>query len=440
MASVIKSVIKLEKVNLWYDKGKPTEVRALKDINLEIEKGDYVAFFGPSGCGKTTMLYAISGIDNVQSGNVFVAGRNIVGLSSTELAIFRQTGIGIIFQQFNLLPSLTVLQNVALPMSFIGRSPEESIVEAQKLLKRLDIGQLADRYPFELSGGQQQRVGIARALANNPPIIIADEPLGNLDSANAKNVLQFLKELNEKDGRTIIMVTHEAWSLRDVRTVYYMKDGIITSVQKQTPQTSADAISEHLLSEIDPTKKGGGHLKEELSARVLSNFLLRGYSMDEIGRFEFNLKERLKGKISAETFREILDRPYKEDGVGLWKGKAVRLSQYVEEIIEKRHDINAVYKIIEDHPELPIADEVRQVRQWLLVHYKGRVPISQTEALDQAVADRIRNSISAEQFKKILDLPARKNGVGFTFRTAERVAEKMETIMSGAETIAGPLV
>jgi len=436
----MSAIIKLENVDLWYDKGKPTEVQALKNVSLEIEKGDYVAFFGPSGCGKTTILYALSGIDHLKNGNIFVNGTNIAGLSNTELAIFRQTNIGIIFQQFNILPSLTVLQNVALPMSFVGKNPEESEREARILLKRLNMDEYADRYQFELSGGQQQRVGIARALANNPQVIVADEPLGNLDSVNAKNVLEFLRELNEKDGKTIIMVTHEAWSLRDVKTIHYMKDGIVTGTKKQTPQhTKADAISAHLANELDPAKTEMALLKNELSARVLSNFLLRGYSMDEIRRFEFHLKERLKGKIKTDEFEEILDRPFKEGGVGLWKGKAKRLAQYVEGIVEKRHDIHAVYQIIEKYPELPIRDEVKQIRDWILLDYKGAVSHEQALSIDQAISDRMRNFISSGQFTQVLDMPERKHGVGLSFRTAERLSEKMETIMSGAETIAGPL-
>ena len=192
-------IIKIENVNLWYDKGKPIEVHALKNINISIEKGDYAAFFGPSGCGKTSMLYALSGIDRFQEGKVLINDRDISGLTNQELAIFRQTGIGIVFQQFNLVPSLTVLKNVALPMLFVGVSSKKAEIEAKKLIERLDLSAYVDRYPYELSGGQQQRVGIARALANNPPIIIADEPLGNLDSVNAKIVLEFLKELNERD-------------------------------------------------------------------------------------------------------------------------------------------------------------------------------------------------------------------------------------------------
>jgi putative ABC transport system ATP-binding protein len=297
------AIIKLEHVNLWYERGKPIEVHALKDITIDIARGDYVAFFGPSGCGKTTMLYSISGIDRFQEGKILINGKDISGLTNQELAIFRQTGIGIVFQQFNLVPSLNVLKNIALPMLFVGVSSEKADQEAYKLLERLELTPLKDRFPFELSGGQQQRIGIARALANDPPIIIADEPLGNLDSKNAKIVLEFLKELNVKDGRTIIMVTHEAWSLRDVKTIYHMKDGVVTDVEHVAEkETGSEVGAEHIYKELsaqevkllDEAKAGGEHKggeKEgegfgEVSARILSNFLLRGYSSYEIKRFE----------------------------------------------------------------------------------------------------------------------------------------------------------
>jgi len=173
-------------------------------------------------------------------------------------------------------------------MLFVGVSSAKAEIEAQKLIKRLGLEEYANRYPYELSGGQQQRVGIARALANNPPIIIADEPLGNLDSASAKIVLEFLKELNEKDGRTVIMVTHEAWSLRDVKSIFYMKDGAITSVEKSEKGSVASSLSKKLYEQLSLKDEAlgealsGGSSEEKLSARVLANFLLRGYSMDEI--------------------------------------------------------------------------------------------------------------------------------------------------------------
>ena len=719
-------IIKIENVDLWYDKGKPLiEVHALKNINLSIERGDYVAFFGPSGCGKTTMLYAISGIDRFQSGKVLINDRDISGLTNQELAIFRQTGIGIVFQQFNLVPSLNVLKNVALPMLFVGISSEKAEAEAQKLLERLDLMKYADRYPYELSGGQQQRVGIARALANNPPIIIADEPLGNLDSVNAQLVLQFLKELNEKDGRTIIMVTHEAWSLRDVKTIFHMKDGQIiseektknnksadnkppvitlvganpmyinigdkfvdpgatalddvdgvcpvtvsgavdtntlgtytltystgdhsgnnttatrtvevilapeysivsisglhgtitplgiTSVKSRTDQTyniipdtgysistltvdgvnlavtptytftnvtaphtieatftmqqdltppvitlngdniisiivgsdfkdpgataldeidgicpvfvtgtvNTSAVGQYIITyratdlsgntsfatrtvnvvlaptynivvtmgkngiiipggttavvsntdqtyniipdtgysistltvdgvnlAVTPTYTftnvtaphtieatfvtsfidGGLSNKERLSARILANFLLRGYSVEEIVRFESFVSDKFDEKISKGEFCESISKPFKDGGVGLRKNKVEKVVEFLEEIIEKRKEVEFINTLLKNNPEQPILSEIHNLRNWLLKDYKGEVSQLKIMAFDQIISDRIRGYISADKVVEILDLSSNKFGAGFSFRAAQLIAEKLELIL-----------
>src|SRR5437762_9878514 len=150
-------IIKLDHVNFFYDQGKSYNQPALKDINIEIERGEYVAFFGPSGSGKTTLLYLISGVEQSQDGKILINGRDISKFTKQELAIYRQIGVGMIFQQFNLIPTLSVLNNVALPMSFLGISQKKRQAEALKILKRLAIDHLANRYPDELSGGQQQR-------------------------------------------------------------------------------------------------------------------------------------------------------------------------------------------------------------------------------------------------------------------------------------------
>jgi putative ABC transport system ATP-binding protein len=429
----MSAIIKIENVNLWYDQGKPIEVHALKSINISIERGDYAAFFGPSGCGKTSMLYAISGIDRFQEGKVLINDRDISGLTNQELAIFRQTGIGIVFQQFNLVPSLSVLKNVALPMLFVGVSSAKAEIEAQKLIERLGLEKYANRFPYELSGGQQQRVGIARALANNPPIIIADEPLGNLDSVSAKIVLEFLKELNEKDGRTVIMVTHEAWSLRDVKTIFYMKDGQITSIEKSEKGSVASSLSKKLYEQlaIKNETSGGGESKEEkLSARVLANFLLRGYSMDEIRRFESFVNDRFDNKINSKEFRILANKPFKEGGVGLWKKKAERVADYLEGIITKRKDVEHIFSTIEKNPELSISDEVQNIRNWLMEGYTGKLSPQQITSLDQVVSDRIRGFIPANKIVELLDLSTNKFGVGLSFRAAQLIAEKLELILS----------
>lgn len=426
-------IIKIENVNLWYEKGKPIEVHALKNINLEIERGDYVAFFGPSGCGKTSMLYAISGIDRFQEGRVLINGKDISGLSNQELAIFRQTGIGIVFQQFNLVPSLSVLKNIALPMLFVGVTSEKAESEAQKLLDRLNLADLANRYPYELSGGQQQRVGIARALANNPPIIIADEPLGNLDSVNAKIVLEFLKELNEKDGRTVIMVTHEAWSLKDAKTIFHIKDGTILDVEKIQKGNVAESISKHLYDQINEMSTEGEkqeRAQEQISARILANFLLRGYSMDEISRFESLVNDRFENKIDKKKFKDLVSKPFKDGGVGLWKKKSDRVAEYLEEVIDKRKDVICIYDIIQRNLELPIKNEIHDIRNWLLEGYTGKINQLQAMALDEVISDRLRNNITKEEVVKVLDLSNSKFGVGLSFRAASLISEKLELILN----------
>lgn len=426
-------IIKLENVSLWYNKGKPIEVQALKDISLSINRGDYAAFFGPSGCGKTTMLYSISGIDRFQAGKIFINGRDISGLSNQELAIFRQTGIGIVFQQFNLVPSLSVLKNVALPMLFVGITSQKADKEAMKLLQRLGMEQYANRYPFELSGGQQQRVGIARALANDPPIIIADEPLGNLDSVNAKRVLEFLKELNEKDGRTIIMVTHEAWSLRDVRTIFHMKDGVITETEHVTKKDIAETLSGHLYKQLSSDNKPASAKAEQLSAQLLSNFLMRGYSIEEIKRFQTVLDRLFSSEIDSKKFRDEISKPFTEGGVGLWKKKATHIADYLEKIMNQRRDVESVYKSLEQNPETPIFDEIRKIREWLIEGYTGEITPWQIMSLDQIISDRIHNVIKPEEVSDLLDLSKNKFGVGLSFRAAHLMAEKLELILNSIE-------
>lgn len=447
----MEPIISLKNVSLWYEKGKDIEVKALKNISIDIARGDYVAFFGPSGCGKTTMLYAISGIDHFQEGSIHINDKDISTLTNQELAIFRQTGIGIVFQQFNLVPSLTVLKNVALPMLFVGISSEKADVEAAKLLERLALTDYANRYPFELSGGQQQRVGIARALANDPPIIIADEPLGNLDSVNAKKVLEFLKELNEKDGRTIIMVTHEAWSLRDVKTIYHMRDGTITEVEHVTPKTLGESMSVHLnaqLSYVDDKKgvqppkiqpllddkkdeKADESLGDEITAHQLANLLMSGYSLEEISRFESIVKYRFANKIDTIDFKRLLLAPFNQNGLGLKDKKAEKVLLYVEEVINRRRDMRKMRRLMEKNPEVDIYYEIQNLRNWLVEGYTRELTSPEVKSLTQIISDRVRNYISREKVVDLLSLSGSKGGLGLSFRAAKIFGDKLELVLEG---------
>lgn len=235
--------IKTENVSVVYDRGRPSETRALIDANVSIYKEDFVVIFGPSGCGKSTMLYAISGIEKPTKGSVFVNEADITKFSPLESAKFHRSDIGMVFQAYNLIPTLTVVDNVALPQVFRGVSKEKRTLRAKILLQRFGILPQSDKLPTELSGGQQQRVGIARALINEQPIIFADEPVGNLDSKSAKIVLDILYDLNLKDKKTIILVTHDPSLLKYATHIIYMKDGIIVGEKRFTPQQRNNVIS-----------------------------------------------------------------------------------------------------------------------------------------------------------------------------------------------------
>lgn len=422
-------IVKLEDVNFYYNRGKPSEMHALKNINIEIERGGYAAFFGPSGCGKTTLTYLIGGIEteNCDEGNILINGRDLRGLTKKELAVYRQIGVGIIFQQFNLLPSLTVVDNVALPMAFLGVSVERRRKEAMKLLDRFNMTAYAERFPSELSGGQQQRVSIARALANNPPLIIADEPLGNLDSENANKALEFLKELNEEDGRTIVMVTHESWSLRDAKKIFYLKDGEVIKIEEpQKKDVAKKTITEHLHRQLYPEAT-----PERLMARSLAYMLMRGFSGEEIKRFELFLAKRLAEEIDTQTFIEFLDSPFKEGGMGLWKQRAQKIASTVEGIIMKRKTVEEIYTELENDPETPLYEEVSKMRLWLLGEYKGILSEVQIVRFNEAVEDRFRNIITATNFCQVLELPKSEFGVGLAPGTVRSISERIETILTG---------
>ncbi len=202
-----------------------SEIAALDGISLEIPKGAYAVIMGPSGSGKSTLLHLIGGLDRPTRGDLLVDGRLIGQMTDDEVTLFRRTKIGLVFQFFNLLPTLTALENVALPLVLDGVGKAEADRKAEALLEKVGLQAREHHLPEEMSGGEIQRIAVARALAFNPPLLLADEPTGNLDSKNGEAVLSLLREINKNDGCTIVMVTHseEAASYGERRI--FLKDG-----------------------------------------------------------------------------------------------------------------------------------------------------------------------------------------------------------------------
>ena len=221
-----ESLIKLE--NLWkiYQLGE-IELTVLRGINLEINPGAFVTIMGPSGSGKSTLLHIIGCLDLPTKGKVFWQGQDISKLSEDDLAQIRGKKIGFVFQQFNLLPNLTALENITLPMVFQGVSEQQRKKRAKELLTSLDLEKRISHRPSELSGGEQQRIAIARALVNDPEIVVADEPTGNLDSTTGKMIMEILIELHQKEKKTIIVVTHDPHIAGYTEEVINIKDGQI---------------------------------------------------------------------------------------------------------------------------------------------------------------------------------------------------------------------
>jgi putative ABC transport system ATP-binding protein len=226
---IIKKII--DAINLTKKFGTKTKFLALDGINFEVNEGDFIGIMGPSGSGKTTLLNMISTIDIPSSGQVEINGSNVASMPERELSKFRYENIGFIFQEFNLINTITMAENIAIPLSLSNKLSKKEIRDkAIEMAKRIGIKDIVDKYPTECSGGQRQRVAIARALANNPSIIVADEPTGNLDSKNSHDLLKLLKELNEKENKTIVLVTHDSMIASYTKSLVFLRDGKIENI------------------------------------------------------------------------------------------------------------------------------------------------------------------------------------------------------------------
>ena len=221
-------LIEFDTISKVYEIGS-VKVNALHDVSLKIEENEYLSIMGPSGSGKSTMMNILGCLDSPTSGNYYFAGQQVSLMNDDQLAEIRNREIGFVFQTFNLIPTLTALENVTLPMAFQGVPEEIRIKKAKKLLALVGLWERIRHRPTELSGGERQRVAIARALANDPELILADEPTGNLDSKSGQEILSLLKNLHKKENKTIVVVTHDINIARKTERIAHLRDGKIVS-------------------------------------------------------------------------------------------------------------------------------------------------------------------------------------------------------------------
>jgi len=427
-------IIEVKNLKVTYNKGKSNEVRALDDINLKIFPKEYVIFYGPSGCGKSTLLYAISGLQKPTEGEVTVNSKNLSRASKKEMVELHQIGIGMIFQAFYLISSLNVIDNVCLPKVFRGESYSRRREEGIKLLHRFSIIEQSDKFPSMLSGGQKQRVSIARSLINNPEIILADEPVGNLDSVSATNVLQILSELNNIDKKTIILVTHNAEHLHYADRVIHMKDGKVIKEEvnrekrpveaiKEVPETKMEELSSELkilmrtFRNLSVTQVGA--LLVPFKANQLMAHVLSELSEEQIGAANGFLKELLFYNIDLENLEKNLDLDYSKGGAGWNKRRSRNFTQRVGNIIKqaeiaKRSDINTT---------------VISVSSYLVGLFNLSFDVQTKLHFDSLIKERMENKIDRTEFQKSLDVARKKGGIGLNRMTAEKISREMEIIM-----------
>ena len=224
-------IIQAQDVVKTYDTGK-VQVRALRGVSLSVQRSEMVAIMGPSGCGKTTLLNCLSGLDTIDSGKVLIEGADINTLSDNHKTEFRARKMGFVFQFYNLLPVLSAVENVELPLLVSGSPAAEARRRALETLDRVELREWASHRPGELSGGQRQRVTVARALVNNPAIVWGDEPTGDLDSTNAHQIMDLICELNRSEGQTFVLVTHDPNIAARTHRIVYMVDGLIVDEKR----------------------------------------------------------------------------------------------------------------------------------------------------------------------------------------------------------------
>ncbi len=437
------SLISIKNLSVIYFLGKSNEVKALSDVSLEIEQGEFIIFFGASGCGKSTLLYTIAGLEKPTKGQVWVGGVDLANMKNKELETYRQSTIGMVFQAFHLIPSLSISKNVMLPQIAVGSNPKVRREEAERLMKYFGVYEQRNKLPNELSGGQQQRVAISRALINNPDIIFADEPVGNLDSKSAHDVLGLIQQLNIKDKKTVILVTHDPSHLDIADRVFFMKDGCLidTKINRETRKITPTAEAGSTKSNLELVSKtfndsnhlAMGSLFLEYKAKEIVSNALTGLSTEEVSGIERYVKDILKqSRTDYKKLEEYLDKEYILGGLDISSSKAHRLIEKIEQSVSEMKLLS-----------MGIAEEgkkknhyIEQLRFHLLDLFDVHVSSTEmVETIERIIRDRVNGLTDRKGVQAQLDMSISDGGAGLDRRDAKRMAKHLELVLLGRYTI-----
>jgi len=432
--NVEDNIIEVQDVNFAYNKGKDNAFQALYNINLKIKRNNFVIIFGPSGCGKSSLLNIISGLEFPDEGDVLVEGSSRRKMTKKDQVEFHRETIGMIFQSYNLIPTLNVLDNVVIPQIFINKRKKERETKGLSLLKRFGIEEYAKRIPTELSGGEQQRIGIARTLINDQPIILADEPVGNLDSKSANNVMHILNKLNKEEGKTIIMVSHNPENTIWGDHIIYMKDG---KVEKEDFRDKRGDILEiknikrsQDITEFETLLRNFQGLTREqirimiapMKAEILTREVI--FKMDErqIKRLEDGIRQRLLGTINSIEFFERLDKSEEKGGIELNARTAQKIVNDVEEIMK-------VARVTTDKNQFSDEEIASVIMRHIAARSGATIHPNKLNDLRRLIKNRLNNEIDRKDFANLLDRRIEDGGAGLNRQTAKKIAKQVDLIL-----------
>ena len=427
-------IIRTQDLKVIYNLGKTNEMRALDGVNIEIYPEEYVILLGPSGCGKSTLLYAILGLQKATYGEAYIKGKPISSFTEHDLDEQHRSSVGIVFQAYYLISTLSVIDNIILPQVFQGKGIKQRKERAMQLLTRFGIEGQAKKAPTSLSGGQQQRVAISRALINDPMIIFADEPVGNLDSKSATTAMEYLEKINEEDKKTILLVTHDPRYIRYAHRVYYMKDGKIVRESRNPAKAQIKPLDEReeVFTEIDQLGRLHPYTDiAKLKPLALVDYLTQDFNVIQRQRLEKSVSDLMERRINAETFYNVLDKPIEKGGVGLYKQTAQALT---EKTLKVLNEVRVYKKGLSQPAQAETKREtIKQLRIFLVDDFQGELSYRQVERLDEAISKRMDGVFERASFLKYLDQSFNKGGVGLNRATAKRFTKRLEIILAESE-------
>jgi len=431
----MRSIIQTKNVDVTYNYGKSNEFKALINVTCEIADREYIIFFGPSGCGKSTLLYAIFGVLEPSSGEVIVKGDSIYKFTPMELVMYQRKIMGIMYQSFNLIPSLTVLDNVQLPLIFAGFSPITRERRAMELLDRFGIAHVAHKRPGLLSGGQQQRVSVARSLVNDPEILIADEPVGNLDFVSAEAVMNTLQEINTNDKKTVLLVTHDAKYLPYAHRVFYLDYGKIDRIVPNPEKRQIIKVrpGETIVSEIEQLARIYPYdSPEQLRVKSLVNFLTQNLSFDQLVRLEKMTQMVIEGSLSEDHLRSILNTDYEKGGCGIKPKQAEEMAHNMFQVLDQSKDVIRFRRVQQDQNTVDLArfDLIKHIHTHMVQEYKVEPDSQLLEKLTKMVTSRVYGYISREEFHRQLRLSEEDGGGGFDIYLAADLSRYLEKLIA----------